>query len=76
MTTHIPEFVAFYVQEELMQVEGRIWTSSGLNAFELAHVFAHKIDEGHLSQMCSMRLTITSTFSYLQVRHTVLIPKG
>lgn len=54
------------------------WTSSGLNAFELAHVFAHKIDERTLEPKVffDVNNNIKPFSLFTSASNTVLLPKG
>ena len=54
------------------------WKESGLNAFELAHIFSHKIDETDLEKRAFNKFnTDRNPYSlFTSVSNVVLIPKG
>jgi hypothetical protein len=54
------------------------WKSTGLNAFELAHIFGHKADETHLEKKSFSQFYETKNpYSlFTSASNVVLIPKG
>lgn len=56
----------------------RSWTDTGLNAFELAHVFGHKVDETSLEKRCFKRFEedIKPYALFTSASNVVLIPSG
>ena len=57
---------------------GKSWIDSGLNAFELAHIFSHKIDETSLEKKSFMRFEedIKPYAMFTSASNVVLIPNG
>jgi hypothetical protein len=54
------------------------WKDSGLNSFELAHIFSHKIDESAFDVSCfhNVNNNIKPYFLFTSASNTVIIPKG
>ncbi len=54
------------------------WKESGLNSFELAHIFSHKIDERLFDISCfnDVNIDIKPYSLFTSASNTVIIPKG